>query len=190
MRNSSNVILTITAFCIGIVVMNGCFALGPEPPRRHDCPSESLLVDPSIFPKGTVASSPLSGLPDGGKTSISMSIGNSEIGVTHFIYPYRTPKGAGDRFNEELDGIVENYVHMTPVDLTQLALTADRYDFRCSETETHPRCLFLAQYDNFYIELVLRTATLDTLVDVLIPPIQDIDRRMTQCFEEHPAPQD
>jgi hypothetical protein len=147
-------------------------------------------VDVSVFPEGTTASSPLFGLPDGGKTSISMSIGNSEIGVTHFVYPYRTPKGAGDRFNEELDSVAKNYVHMTPVDLTQLALAADRYDFRCSDAETHPRCLFLARYDNFYIELVLRTASPDTSVDVLIPAIQDIDRRMMRCFEEHPAPGD
>lgn len=188
MRSSSRVTLTIIALCVAIVVMNGCFAFGSEPPRRHDCPSESLLVDTSVFPKGTVASSPLSSLPDGGGTSIGIDMGNDDIHVSHLIYPYRTPKGAEGGFDEELQGVTKGYGEMTPIDLSNLALTADRYDFRCSDTETHPRCFYLARYDNFYIELILRTRSLDTPIDVLIPAIQDIDGRMMKCFEEHPAP--
>lgn len=188
MRSLLRVFRSLPALCVVMAVMTGCLSPSPEPPRRHDCPSESLLVNTSVFPEGTVADEPMSSLPDGGGTSIGVDMGNGEIDVSQLIYPYRTPKGAEGRFDEELQGVTKGYGEMTPIDLPDLALAADRYDFRCSDTETHPRCFYLARYDNFYIELILRTRSLDTPVDVLIPAIQDIDGRMTKCFEEHPAP--
>lgn len=188
MRSPSKRLHTVFAFFVSISVMSSCLAPGPEPSRRHDCPSESLLVDVSVFPDGTVASSPLSSLPDGGQTSIAIEIGSQDIGVSQAVYPYRTPKGAEGRFDEELEGVAKGYSEMTSIDLSDLALGADRYDFRCSDARTHPRCIYLARYDNFYIDLILRTSSPDTSVDVLLPAIEDIDRRMLKCFEEHPAP--
>lgn len=188
MKRSTITMLLAPSILIGVLVLSGCLARRPEPPRRHDCPSESLLVDVSVFPDGTTASSPLMSLPDGGETSIAVEIGSQDISVSQAVYPFQRPEGAEARFADELDRINKVYAEMVPVDLSHHSLVADRYDFRCSETRTQPRCFYLARYDNFYIDLILRTSSLDISKDVLVPVIQDIDRRMISCFEEHPLP--
>jgi len=188
MKRSMIVVVIVPTIFIGIFVLSGCLAPISEPPRRHDCPSESLLLDVSVFPEGTVADVPLSPLPDGGGTSIAVSMGNGEIDASHFIYPYRTPQGAEERFAHELDSIDKNYGEMTTIDLSHLALRADRYIFKCSIISMQPRCFYIARYDNFFVLLILHALPLDTPVEVLLPAIQDIDRRMMRCFEEYPAP--
>lgn len=166
---------------LAMILLSSCV----QPLARHDCLPESLIVDETVFPEGTIADIPISPLPDGGGTSIGNDYGNGEIDVTHLVYPYQRPKGAENAFEEELNHLSDQDV--TSYDLSSLQLRAEQFAFICSSTQTHPRCSYIAQYDNYYIRLILRTPSLDTSVDVLIPAIQDIDNRMMKCFEEHPA---
>ncbi len=169
---------------LGVLV--GC----SQPPVRHACPPESLIVDETVFPEGTIADMPMSPLPDGGGTSIANSYGNGDIDVTHAVYPYKKPKGAENAFEEERNRSTQQ--EMTPYDLSGLPLHAEQSTYLCSPIpspipiERTFRCAYIAQYDNYLILLFLRTS-FDTPVDVLFPVIQDIDRRMMKCFEEHPA---
>ena len=172
-------------FGVVICILSSC----AQPPPRHDCPPESLIINETVFPEGVVAGIPMSPLPDGGGTSIGRDLsseGESGIHVSHDVYPYKTSEGAAKEFESELNRPSDQ--EMMPYDLSNLQLRADQHAFLCSPTEIHPRCKYIARYDNYYIWLILRTGSLDTPVEVLIPAIEDIDRRMMRCFEEHPAP--
>lgn len=156
-----------------------------QPPIRHACPPESLIINETVLPEGMIADTPMSPLPDGGGTSIGNDYGNGLIDVSHAVYPYKVPRGAEEKYESELNR-PDDY-DMSLYDLSTLQIRADQYAFLCSQTKTYPRCKYIAQYDNYYVLLILRTAYLDTPVDVILPAIQDIDNRMMQCLEEYPV---
>jgi len=164
-----------------VCLLNSC----AQPPIRHDCPPESLIVNETILPEGSVADFPISPLPDGGSTSIGIVLGNGEVTVSHYLYPYKIPKGAEKEYESELNRPDDQ--DMLPYDLSNLQIRADQHALLCSQPEPSPRCKYIARYDNYYILLFLRTSSLDTPVDVLIPAIQDIDNRMVKCLEEYPV---
>lgn len=175
---------------VGAIALSGCLPPRTEPPRRHDCPPESLLVDISVFPDDFVGGIPMRPLPDEGGNSIGVDMANETIHISHDILPFRTPKGAERRFAEEVHGVEVNYPELRPVDTSSLGLHADQVILRCGKKGSHPRCIYQARYDNFYIEFILRAPKIDDPMSVLTPALKNIDEKMMMCFAEHPAPED
>ena len=174
---------------LGAIALSGCLLSRTEPPRRHDCPPESLLVDISVFPDDFISDVPMQPLPDEGGNSIGIDMGNGPIDISHDVLPFRTPKGAERRFAEEVHGVKLNYPELRPVDISPLGLHADQSILRCGRKESHPRCIYQARYDNFYIEFILRAPKIDDPMSVLTPALKDIDAKMMACFAEHPVPE-
>ena len=175
---------------LGAMVLSGCLPSRNEPPRRHDCPPKSLLVDISVFPDDFISDVPMQPLPDEGGNSIGIDMGNGAIDISHDVFPFRTPKGAERRFAEEVHGVEVNYPELRPVDISSLGLHADQVILRCGKEESHPRCIFQARYDNFYVEFILRAPEIDEPMSVLTPALKNIDEKMLMCFAEHPAPEE
>ena len=172
----------------GAIAFSGCLPPRPEPPRRHDCPPESLLADISVFPDDFVSDTPLRPLPDEGGNSIGIDMGNGPIDISHDILPFRTPKGAEKRFAEEVHGVGRNHPALKPMDISSLGLHADQAILRCGGKEARVRCIYQARYDNFYIEFILRSPDIEDPTEIVFPALQNIDQKMMKCFAEHPAP--
>ena len=183
--------IVVFLLIIGVcgVGLCSCLAPRPEPPRRHDCAPESLLVAIDVFPDNFVSDVPLRPLPDEGGNSIGVDMGNGAIDIGHDIMPYRTPEGAKKRFDEERRGTERNHPELQRVDISGLGLHAEQAELRCGDKETSPRCIYHARYDNFYIEFILRAPEIDDPMPILTPALKDIDAKMMACFAEHPVPE-
>ncbi len=182
------IVLTILfAFSMGAITLSGCLLPRPEPPRRHDCPPESLLVDVSVFPDDFISDAPMRPLPDEGGNSIGVDMGNGPIDISHDVLPFRTPKGAEKRFKKEVYGVERNYPELRSVDISSLGLHADQSILRCGEKGARVRCIYQARYDNFYIEFILRSPDIEDPTEVVFPALQNIDQKMLKCFADHPA---
>jgi len=188
MRGKTVLLFLGLAILSSMWLLYRCVAPYPEQPRRHDCPPESLLVDISLFPADMISDEPMHPLPDGGGTSIGVDMGNGSIDISHDVYPYRIPRGAEKRFKEEVGGIRRGHPEHVLIDITDLGLQAEQAALFCGPKKTNPRCIYLARYDNFYVEFFLRAPEIDNPLEVIYPAIKDIDQKMRQCLAEHPGP--
>lgn len=182
-------VLLIGALLIGalliLCILTYANDLMTRRPAR-DCPIRSLLLDIAPFPPGAIAEVPLSPAPEGPPESASVDIGWSDYFAIHEVRRVGSTSVAARLFR----GRQERYFSAgrdkpweTPAVPRYRSPIADQYCLKCQEqTDVHYLCKMIAQYEEYYVELIVHV-TPDTMTFQLLERVlRAIDERMAQCL--------
>ncbi len=181
-------LIVVTMF-LGIVGY-GCLCHQCSQPKGP-CPIDTLLITQSQLP-GNIWES-------GGAPSADMAsseVGVEKIGVAFFtssqggisqqIYRFLDLDEPLQYYNRSVSGWYsqrkDETKWLTPDDLRDLPVAADRYDLRCSNS-LHTgveNCWYFAQYTSYVVEL--NATTLVISHEQLSGLIIEIDQRILQCL--------
>jgi hypothetical protein len=174
---------------ITIILSGCCYSSSSRP--EGPCPIDTLLIESSALPADVFYETGERSLEDApakiGVEKIGTSFSSFDKGgVIHHVYRLITP----DRAREEFEIDARNvYIPregetewITPPDLENLMLVADRYRLACTREKgiDYEICQFIAQYGPYFTNLHVDLGALTH--DDLARIIMDIDKKMSQCL--------
>jgi len=182
-------IFSLMAVVMGLMLSCCC----KSPPPAAPCPIEGLLLTTTDLPPAyewlETGSRSSRGAPlRMGVERIGTVFGGYELydGVIHQIYRLESKRSASQNYTD-IERKVFSALNYSkewelPDELSQIQLAADRQTIGCNlYTESgSEECRFLAQYGPYLVRFSIRLHGLK-FGDV-IPIIEEIDRRMAQCF--------
>ena len=107
------------------------------------------------------------------------------------LYLYRTPRRAEVQFERyPIGSITDRYRIWLPLDLTEIDLSADRYEAACAAYEPvadpsrlNKRCAFKARYGRFMTKFSTGVSSGEMSMAEVLGMVQTIDAHMLQCVD-------
>jgi hypothetical protein len=176
--------LVLVIMCFYLI---GCRPL-IETPIPEDCRISVLLLDLSIFPKGTTSGRILSPLPDGSKESGGIDFYYHGNNVIHTVNNYFTIKNAIKGYKKETSWIFTEGKDRGPwerPDITFSSEYADNLEYLCGFVVDEYKCEMTARYGVYYSWFAIDISGVSlSLVDFERGMIE-IDKRMGRCMNKY-----
>lgn len=161
----------------------GCYIFQTAPPR--DCPIEMLVLDASVFPPGSLADPIMSPLPDAPTESAGITIGWSRGLANHNVLRMRSAAMADKEFQRERKWqFYPEETWETPGSLFYRSPTADQYYVACGTPRHTHMCQMIAQYEEYYVYLVVHMDPETMGIRDLERILRAIDENMGRCLGE------
>jgi len=174
------------ALLLGLMLAVGlfaarCYIFQTAPPR--DCPIESLVLDASVFPPGSLADPIMSPLPDAPTESAGITIGWSRGLANHDVLRMRSAAMAAKEFQREKKW--QFYPEETwevPSSLSYHSPIADQYYVACGAPRHTYMCQMTAQYEEYYVYLVAHMDPETMGIRDLERILRAVDEKMGRCL--------
>ena len=172
--------ILLTSIVLFQTILTGCVSKTPQPPE--ECLAQNMLISKEDI-----------GALEEGEPLVPMPDEPANSAINDFT-PSPASTSVIRHFDRNIQGAYESYVAFVfqedkighswskPVDVSFESALADEFDYRCGIVLSQDRCIYVARYGNYLVDLNLSISPDDYSLEDFSAGMAAIDREVGECF--------